>query len=49
MEKAYAYVKDKEKKKETIEVIAKKKKVKKVMMNMVVGEEKNLEREEPVI
>lgn len=48
MEKAYAYVKDKEKKKETIEVIAKKK-VKKVMMNMVVGEEKNLEREEPVI
>lgn len=48
MEKAYAYVKDKEKKKETIEVIAKKK-VKKVMMNMVVGEENNLEREEPVI
>lgn len=48
MEKAYAYVKDKEKKKETIEVIAKKK-VKKVMMNMVVREEKNLEREEPVI
>lgn len=48
MKKAYAYVKDKEKKKETIEVIAKKK-VKKVMMNMVVGEEKNLEREEPVI
>lgn len=41
MEKAYAYVKDKEKKKETIEVIAKKK-VKKVMMNMVVGDTRRI-------
>lgn len=49
MEKAYAYVKDKEKKKETIEVIAKKKSEE---GNDEYGGgryEKNLEREEPVI